>query len=156
MTPAIEMLRAAGVDHEVFDYEHDPTHPSYAEEAVEALGVDPESVFKTLMVEFEDASFAIGVVPVQAMLDVKAIARAAGHKRATMAPPGVAERRSGYVVGGISPFGQKRPVPTFVDEWATTLDLLYCSAGRRGLEVAVAPSALVDVLDATFAPIAGW
>lgn len=156
MTPAIEELRARGVDHEIHEYEHDPATASYAEEAVAALGVDADRVFKTLMVELDDGAFALGVVPVGARLDLKAIAAAAGAKRAAMADPDVAERRSGYVVGGISPFGQKRPVPTFVDEWATAHDLVYCSAGRRGLEVGVAPAAFTTVLDATFAPIAAW
>lgn len=156
MTPAIEELRARGVAHEVIEYDHDPATTSFAEEAAEALGVDADRVFKTLMVALDDGRFALGVVPVGARLDLKAIATAAGAKRATMADPDEAERRSGYVVGGISPFGQKRPVAIFVDEWATAHDVVYCSGGRRGLEVAVAPDAFVAVAGATFAPIAAW
>lgn len=156
MTPAIELLRALRIPHEVLTYDHDPDHPSYGEEAAEALGIDADSVFKTLLVTLDDGSVAVGVVPVAAMLDLKAIAGAAGAKRARMTDPAEAERRTGYVVGGISPFGQKRPAPTFVDEWASALDVVHCSGGRRGLEVAVAPDAFTTALDATFAPIAAW
>ncbi|MEM7141959.1 MAG: Cys-tRNA(Pro) deacylase [Actinomycetota bacterium] len=156
MTPAIDLLRTLGIAHTVMEYDHDPDHPSFGAEAVEALGVSSDSVFKTLMVTLDDGSHAIGVVPVEAMLDLKAIAAAAGAKRARMTDPEIAERRSGYVVGGISPFGQKHVVPTFVDEWATALDDVHCSAGRRGLEVRVAPDAFAIALDATFAPIASW
>ena len=156
MTPAIELLRELGIAHSIEENEHDPEHPSYGDEAAEALGVEPDSVFKTLLVTFDDGSHAVGIVPVGARLDLKAIAAAAGAKKAVMTDPAVAERRTGYVVGGISPFGQKRPSPTFVDEWASALEVVHCSGGRRGLEVGVAPSAFVDALDATFAPIAVW
>lgn len=156
MTPAIDRLRALGITFETVSYEHDPGHSSFGEEAAEALGTDPHSIFKTLLVALDDDTLAVGVVPVFATLDLKAIAAAAGAKKAVMADPRVAERRTGYVVGGISPFGQKQAAPTFVDEWATALDVVWCSAGRRGLEVGVAPSAFTDVLEATFAPIAAW
>jgi len=156
MTPAIDLLRDLGIAHTVMEYDHDPTHPSFGDEAVEALGLDRESVFKTLMVTLDDGTTAVGVVPVGAKLDLKAIAAAAGAKRATMTDPAEAQRRTGYVVGGISPFGQKRSAPTFVDEWATALDAVHCSGGRRGLEISVPPSAFAEVLDATFAPIAAW
>ena len=156
MTPAIELLRALGIEHSIEEYQHDPAHPSYGLEAAEALGFDPTSVFKTLLVTLDDGTHAVGIVPVEARLDLKAIAAAAGAKKAVMTDPAVAERRTGYVVGGISPFGQKQPSPTFVDEWATALDVVHCSGGRRGLEVGVAPSAFVEALGATFAPIAVW
>jgi Cys-tRNA(Pro)/Cys-tRNA(Cys) deacylase len=156
MTPAIERLRELGIAHEILEYDHDPDHPSYGEEAAEALGVEADCVFKTLLVTLDDGDIAVGIVPVSAMLDLKAIAVAAGAKKATMTDPADAERRTGYVVGGISPFGQKRAAPTFVDEWATALDVVHCSGGRRGLEISVAPSAFAEVLDATFAPIAAW
>ena len=156
MTPAIELLRSLGIEHSIEEYDHDPAHPSYGLEAAEALGVDPTSVFKTLLVTLDDGTHAVGIVPVEARLDLKAIAAAAGAKKAVMTDPAVAERRTGYVVGGISPFGQKQPSPTFVDEWATALDVVHCSGGRRGLEVGVAPSAFVAALGATFAPIAVW
>ncbi len=156
MTPAIELLKSLGIDHQVVEYEHDPSAGSYGDEAAAALGVDADSIFKTLLVSLDDGRTAVGVVPVACTLDLKAIAVAAGSKRAQMADPKEAERRTGYVVGGISPFGQKRPSPTFVDEWATALDVVHCSAGRRGLEVGVPPEAFVAALDATFAPIAAW
>ncbi|MEZ5168469.1 MAG: Cys-tRNA(Pro) deacylase [Acidimicrobiales bacterium] len=154
MTPAIELLRALGVDHEVIEYSHDPNHPSYGVEAAEALGVEPDTVFKTLMVTLDDGSHVVGVVPVTTTLDLKAIAAAAGAKKAQMTDPATAERRSGYVVGGISPFGQKQPCRTFVDEWATALDVVHCSGGRRGLEIRVAPQTFVTALGAEFAAIA--
>ena len=156
MTPAIELLRTLGIEHTIEEYDHDPTHPSYGREAAEALGVDPTSVFKTLLVTLDDGTHAVGIVPVEARLDLKAVAAAAGAKKAVMTDPAVAERRTGYVVGGISPFGQKQSSPTFVDEWATALDVVHCSGGRRGLEVGVAPSVFVEALGATFAPIAVW
>ena len=154
MTPAIELLRRLGIEHRVVEYDHDPDHPSYGAEAVEALGVDPGQVFKTLMVTLDDGRHAIGVIPVDTTLDLKAIAAAAGTKKSAMTDPATAERRSGYVVGGISPFGQKRAAPTFVDEWALAADEIYCSAGRRGLEVVVAPAAFEEALGATFTAIA--
>lgn len=154
MTPAIELLRRLGIEHRVVEYDHDPSHPSYGDEAVAALGVEAGLVFKTLMVTLDDVRHAVGVIPVDTTLDLKAIAAAAGAKRATMTDPATAERRSGYVVGGISPFGQKRPAETFVDEWALAADEIYCSAGRRGLEVAVAPKAFEVALGATFPAIA--
>lgn len=153
MTPAVELLRSLGIDHRIVEYDHDPNHPSFGHEAVEALGVDPGQVFKTLMVTLDDGRHAIGVIPVNTRLDLKAIAAAAGAKRATMTDPAEAERRSGYVIGGISPFGQKRVVPTFVDEWALAADEIYCSAGRRGVEVVVAPDAFEKAVGASFAAI---
>ena len=153
MTPAVELLRSLGIEHHIVEYDHDPNHPSYGEEAVEALGVDPDRVFKTLMVTLDDGRHAIGVIPVNSRLDLKAIAAAAGAKKATMTDPAEAERRSGYVVGGISPFGQKRVAPTFDDEWALAADEIYCSAGRRGVEVAVAPAAFEEALGAVYAAI---
>ncbi len=156
MTPSIELLRSLGIEHDVVEYHHDPAHGSFGMEAAEALGVEADSIFKTLMVTLDDGSTAIGIVPVICTLDLKGLAAAAGAKRAAMTDPDEAERRSGYVVGGISPFGQKRPSPTFLDEWAMAHDQIHCSGGRRGLEVGVAPEDLVSVLDAAVAPIAVW
>jgi Cys-tRNA(Pro)/Cys-tRNA(Cys) deacylase len=125
-------------------------------EAAEALGVEPDSIFKTLMVTLDDGTHAIGIVPVICKLDLKAIAAAASAKKAAMTDPDEAERRSGYVIGGISPFGQRRPSPTFLDEWAMAHDRIHCSGGRRGLEVSLAPEDVIRVLDATAAAIAVW
>ncbi len=156
MTPAIELLQKLGIEHRIIEYHHDPASTSYGNEAVVATGVEATSVFKTLMVTLDDGSMVVGVVPVAARLDLKATAAAAGSKRAHLAEPAVAERRTGYVAGGISPFGQRHPSPVFVDEWATALDLVYCSGGRRGLEIAVAPEAFTVAVAAKFAPIASW
>ncbi len=156
MTPAIELLERLGIPHRIIEYHHDPAATSYGDEAVEATGVEADAVFKTLMVTLDNGSMVVGVVPVATRLDLKAIAAVAGSKRARMADPADAERRTGYVAGGISPFGQKHPSPVFVDEWATALDLVYCSGGRRGLEIAVAPEAFTAALGAKFAAIASW
>ena len=153
VTPAVDLLRRLGIEHRVVAYDHDPSHPSFGDEAVEALGVPPEHVFKTLMVTLDGGSHALGVIPVAERLDLKAIAAAAGAKRAVMTDPAVAERRSGYVVGGISPFGHRRPCPVFVDEWAALLEEVFCSAGRRGLEIAVAPDAFARAVGARFASL---
>jgi|DEB0MinimDraft_10_1074344.scaffolds.fasta_scaffold00823_4 Cys-tRNA(Pro)/Cys-tRNA(Cys) deacylase len=156
MTPAIELLRRLGIDHTVDSYEHDPGHASYGLEAAEALNLDPDQVFKTLMVTLDNNRTAIGIVPVRCTLDLKAIATAADAKKARMTDPAEAERRSGYVVGGISPFGQRRNQTTIVDSSALDHLRVHCSGGRRGLEVGVSPDAFVSVLDARFAPIAIW
>ncbi|MCE1177667.1 MAG: Cys-tRNA(Pro) deacylase [Micrococcales bacterium] len=155
-TPAIKALERARVPHTVHAYAHDPKAPSYGLEAAEALGLDPATVFKTLLVE-HGGSLAVAVVPVDRQLDLKAAATALGWKKAAMADPHAAERSSGYVVGGISPLGQKRRLPTVVDESARALPTIYVSGGRRGLDLGLAPQDLVDLLGASYAPLArGW
>lgn len=154
MTPAVDLLVASGVAHRVVSYDHDPGAESYGREAVEALGLDAAEVFKTLVVDLGSAGLAVAVVPVDSQLDLKAVAKAAGAKKAKMADPAAVERSSGYVLGGVSPLGQKRQLPTFVDSSAEALDEMHVSAGRRGLEVALAPADLMKLLDATAAPIA--
>src|SRR5204862_3021204 len=129
------------------------TGASYGPQAAEILGLDPATVFKTLVAEV-DGTLTVGVVPVSAMLDLKALAAAVGGKRARMADVAAAERATGYVAGGISPLGQKKRLPTVLDASATALDTLYCSAGRRGLEVELAPADLTRLLNASVAPIA--
>ena len=156
MTPAIELLKSLGIEHRVVEYDHDTHSGSYGEEAAAALGLDTTTVFKTLLATADEALVVVGVVPVAARLDLKAIAAATGGKRARMTESSDAGRRTGYVVGGISPFGQRQRLTTVVDEWATALDEMHVSAGRRGLEVAVAPAAFTTALDAAFAPIAAW
>ena len=148
-------LTKAGVDFRLESYEHDPRAASYGMEAAEALGIDPARVFKTLLATV-DGHLAVGIVPVEALLDLKALARALGASKAAMADVAAAERATGYVAGGISPFGQKRANPTVVDESALTHDTVYVSAGRRGLDVAVAPADLVSVTGATTAAISRW
>jgi Cys-tRNA(Pro)/Cys-tRNA(Cys) deacylase len=152
-TPATVALTRAGVTFTTHPYEHDPAAPSYGLEAAEALRLDPERVLKTLFVEV-DGRLVVGIVPVSRQLDLKAVAAAAGGKRATMADPAAAERATGYVVGGISPLGQKRAHPTVLDEAALSYDTVYVSGGRRGLDLGLAPQDLVRLTNARVAPIA--
>ncbi|KRD15493.1 MULTISPECIES: Cys-tRNA(Pro) deacylase [unclassified Streptomyces] len=152
-TPATVALTAAGVDYTVHAYDHDPGHPSYGEEAAEAMGVSPDRVFKTLVADV-DGALTVAVVPVAGSLDLKALASAVGGKRAAMADPALAERTTGYVRGGISPLGQRRKLRTVLDDSATTHATICVSAGRRGLEVELAPADLTAQTDALLAPIA--
>ena len=151
-TPATVALTAAGVAFTQHAYEHDPTARSFGLEAAEVLGLPPEQVFKTLLVD-TGAGLAVAVVPVTGQLDLKAMAAAVGAKRVAMADPAAAQRSSGYVVGGISPIGQKRTLPTVVDESAELFDVVYVSGGRRGLDLGIAPADLVRVTGATVADI---
>jgi Cys-tRNA(Pro)/Cys-tRNA(Cys) deacylase len=152
-TPATVALTKAKVEFTTHTYDHDPAAKSYGLEAAEALGLAPEQVFKTLLVEV-DGKLTVGVVPVDKQLDLKAIAAAAGGKKAVMADPAAAERTTGYVVGGISPIGQKRALPTVVDETATDHDKVYVSGGRRGLDIGLSPADLISVTKARTAPVA--
>lgn len=152
-TPALVALAKAGAPHTVHPYEHDPAAPSYGLEAAAALGVDPARVFKTLLAEVDDLP-VVAVVPVNGSLDLKALARACGGKRARMMPVAAAERLTGYVAGGISPFGQRTTSPTVVDDSAATHASVFVSAGRRGLDVEVSPGDLVVLTRARSAPIA--
>jgi Cys-tRNA(Pro)/Cys-tRNA(Cys) deacylase len=147
MTPAITQLKRAGVAYRLHEYRHDPAAASYGLEAAEALGLAPERVFKTLIAELigPAGGLASVVVPVVARLDLKALAQAAGAKRAEMANPAQAERATGYVVGGISPLGQKRRLALWLDSSALGFDTIYVSGGRRGLEIELPPSALLEL-----------
>ncbi|MFJ4773853.1 Cys-tRNA(Pro) deacylase [Streptomyces uncialis] len=151
-TPATVALTAAGTVFTVHAYEHDPAHPSYGEEAAEAMGVSPERVFKTLVAEV-DGELTVAVVPVAGTLDLKALASAVGGKRATMADPAAAERVTGYVRGGISPLGQRKRLRTVLDASAGGHPTICVSAGRRGLEVELAPADLAALTNAALAPI---
>ena len=152
MTPAIRALDAAGVPFTVHEFEHRPGAREYGREAAAALGVEHDQVFKTLVV-VADGSLAVAVVPVSCQLSLKAVAAALGAKRAELCDPAHAERTTGYVVGGISPFGQRRRLATVVDDTSQLHDLMYVSGGRRGLEVGVTPGDLVRLLGATVAAI---
>lgn len=151
-TPATVALTSAGVDFTVHAYDHDPGHPSYGEEAAEAMGVSPDRVFKTLVADV-DGALTVAVVPVAGSLDLKALASAVGGKRAAMADPALAERTTGYVRGGISPLGQRKRLPTVLDASATAHSTICVSAGRRGLEVELAPADLATLTGAVLAPI---
>jgi Cys-tRNA(Pro)/Cys-tRNA(Cys) deacylase len=146
-------LDRAGIAYEVRPYEHDPAAASYGLEAAQALGVEPARVFKTLLVD-TDRGLGVGIVPVDTTLDLKAIAAALGAKKATMADPKVAERATGYVVGGISPVGQKKALPTVLDESATTYPTVLVSGGKRGLDLELAPKDLLTVTRGRTAQIA--
>jgi Cys-tRNA(Pro)/Cys-tRNA(Cys) deacylase len=152
-TPATALLARLGISHSVHRYHHDPRHPSFGQEASDALGVAPERVFKTLVAEV-DGALAVGVVPVASQLYLKALAAAVGGKRAVMADVAAAARATGYVAGGISPLGQRRRLPVVVDSSALAFPTLYCSGGRRGLELELAPADLVRAAHAVVAPIA--
>ena len=152
-TPATVALARAGIPWTPHAYDHDPAAASYGLEAAAALGVDAERVFKTLVAAV-DGRLTVAVVPVTASLDLKALATAVGGKRAEMADPGAAERTTGYVRGGISPLGQRKPLPTVVDESATTYATVFVSGGRRGFDVELDPSDLVRLTSASVAAIA--
>lgn len=154
MTPAIKLLRKHGAAHEVVEYDHDPGAESYGTEAAELLGLDSSVVFKTLLATLDGSETVVAVVPVGQRLDTKSLAKAAGSKRAVMADPARAERLTGYVVGGISPLGQKKRLRTFIDQSAQSLDVMHVSGGRRGLEIALAPTVLAELTGATFEPLA--
>lgn len=154
MTPAVKQLETAGVAFRLAEYEHDPRTPGYGEEAARALGLSPHEVFKTLLAKLDDGRLAVAIVPVSHRLDLKALARAAGARRAAMAEAEEAQRATGYVLGGISPLGQKRRLPTLLDESAQGLPTIHVSGGRRGLEICLAPADLMRLLDAKLVPLA--
>ncbi|MFC6153876.1 Cys-tRNA(Pro) deacylase [Nocardioides yefusunii] len=156
-TPATDALSAAGVPFTVHTYTHDPRSTSYGLEAAQALGKPPAQVFKTLLVDVATSGrpeLAVGIVPVDTQLDLKALAGALGVKKAVMADPALAARSSGYVVGGISPIGQKTLLPTVLDESAILHETVLVSGGRRGMDVELAPDALLALTRGSYAPIA--
>ena len=152
-TPATTALTRLGVSFGVHPYDHDPAAASYGLEAAAALSVPPGQVFKTLLVEGE-RGLAVGIVPVDRSLDLKAVAAALGWKKVAMADPTAAERSTGYVVGGISPVGQKKALPTVLDQSATGWQLVYVSGGHRGLDISLSPHDLVRATGAMVAAIA--
>jgi Cys-tRNA(Pro)/Cys-tRNA(Cys) deacylase len=151
-TPATAVLTRRKIDFTLHAYAH-ASGEAYGLEAAHALSVPPARVFKTLVATV-DGALTVGVVPVDASLDLKALAAAVGGKKAAMAEVGAAERATGYVAGGISPLGQKNRLPVVVDSSAATFETVFCSAGRRGLEVELAPKDLLTAADATLAEIA--
>ncbi len=149
---ATEQLARLGIEHVLHRYPHDPRHPSYGQEASEALGVSADRVFKTLVADV-DGQLTVAVVPVAGSLDLKALAAAVGGKKAVLADPARAEKASGYVTGGIAPVGLRRRLPVIVDETALRHRTVLCSAGQRGLEIELAPADLVAAAGARIAPI---
>ena len=151
-TPATVALTRAGIGFTLHEYDHDPRAASYGLEAADALGLDPARVLKTLMATV-DGRLTVAVVPVAGQLDLKALARAVGGSRAAMAERAAAERATGYVAGGISPIGQRRPHPTVVDTTALEHPTVFVSAGRRGLDLEMAPADLVRITEAITARV---
>lgn len=155
-TPAIAALDAAGVHYRLHPYDHDPANSHYGQEAAARLGVDPLRLFKTLVVDIGQSrpELAVAVVPVATQLSLKLFATAVGAKKAAMADRELAARSTGYVLGGVSPLGQKLALPTVIEEAAQLFDTIFVSAGRRGLQVELSPADLASLTGATFADIA--
>lgn len=155
MTPAIKAAEHAGVAIRVHEYAHDPNNSNFGLEAAEALGLDPRCVFKTLLVALNGdmRKLAVAIVPVSGQLDLKAMAAACKVKKVAMAQAEAAERATGYIVGGISPLGQKKQLPTVLDASADDFASVYVSGGRRGLDIELAPRDLATLCQATIAVI---
>jgi Cys-tRNA(Pro)/Cys-tRNA(Cys) deacylase len=153
VTPAINSAKKAKIPHRVHSYQHDPAVASYGREAADKLGVDPRRVFKTLVTQLDDKILSVAVVPVTSTLNLKLLAKAAGAERAEMADKGVIERITGYVLGGVSPLGQKKRLATFIDNSAKDFATILVSAGRRGLELELSPQDLAAMTGAVFAAI---
>lgn len=149
MTPAIKAADSAGIRYHIHTYVNDPAQKSYGLEAAEKLNVPLEQVFKTLIVQLDSGELVVAVLPVGQTLNLKSLAKAAKSKKASMAPAIAAERSSGYVLGGVSPLGQKKQLRTFIDCRAEALQTLYVSAGRRGLEIELSPNDLQRLCAAT-------
>lgn len=147
-TPATAALDAADVEYRCFTYDHDPTTGGWGAEAAAALNLDPAAVFKTLMVDV-DGEVCVAIVPVSGQLDLKALARLAGGRKATLCDPARAQRLTGYVIGGISPLGQRGSHRTFIDETVILFDEVFVSGGRRGFDIGLDPDALVEVSGAS-------
>lgn len=153
MTPAIVILDKNKIKYKIHEYEHDSNELSFGEEAAKKLGVEPNKVFKTL-VTTDGKDFFVGVVPVLSMLDLKALAKAVGAKKLTMADKNKVESMSGYIVGGVSPLGQKKRLKTILDISSKDMQSMFVSGGRRGLDIEVAPNDLAKLLNAKFEEIA--
>ncbi|MFV8572195.1 Cys-tRNA(Pro) deacylase [Marinobacter sp. SBS5] len=153
MTPGILAAKKAKISYTVHEYEHDPSAESYGNEAADKMGVDPNRVFKTLVVATDGKELVVGLVPVTRMLSLKLIAKAAGTKKAGMADKQDVQRSTGYVLGGVSPLGQKKRLKTFIDATAEQYDTVFVSAGKRGLEIELAPADLAQLTGARFAPL---
>ena len=153
MTPAIDVAKKNKIAHKVHQYLHDSASESYGLEAAEKMGVPEGQVFKTLVVRLNTRELVVGVVPVSSMLSMKLIARAAGAKKAEMAPQSEVERSTGYVLGGVSPLGQKKRLKTIIDSSAINHSTIYVSAGRRGLEIELSPNELKRLVNGIFEDI---
>jgi Cys-tRNA(Pro)/Cys-tRNA(Cys) deacylase len=153
MTPAIDAARKAKIAHQVHEYAHDPSSESYGAEAAEKLGLPEARVFKTLVAATDGGELVVAVVPVSSMLNMKSLAKAVGAKKSAMAKPADVERVTGYVLGGVSPLGQKKRLKTLIDASAETFPTIYVSAGRRGLQIELNPQDLKKLTGGGFAEI---
>jgi Cys-tRNA(Pro)/Cys-tRNA(Cys) deacylase len=153
MTPAIDYLVKKKIKHQVLDYQHDTTVESYGLEAVTKLNLPEQQVFKTLVVSTEKQQLVVAIIPVPCKLNLKNVAKAIGCKKITMAEPSLVERSTGYVLGGVSPLGQKKRLTTIIDSSASQYDIIYVSAGKRGVEIGLCPSELISQLNAKSAKV---
>jgi Cys-tRNA(Pro)/Cys-tRNA(Cys) deacylase len=153
MTPGILVAKKAKISYIIHEYAHNPATESYGSEAAEKMGVPEARVFKTLVVNLDNRELVVGVIPVSSMLSMKLIAKAAGAKKANMAAAADVERSTGYVLGGVSPLGQKKRIKTFIDASAQHFSSVYVSAGRRGLEIELHPNDLKNLTNGIFAEI---
>ena len=153
MTPGIKVAQKANIQHQIHQYSHEASAESYGLEAVEKLGLDEARVFKTLVVSLDNHQLVVGVLPVSCKLSMKLLAKAFNGKKANMAVPKEVERATGYVLGGVSPLGQKKRLKTVIDASAKEFETIYVSAGRRGLEIELKPADLAKLVNARFADI---
>ena len=153
MTPGINQAKKHQVSHTIHEYSHDETSESYGLEAADKMGVTQERVFKTLIVILDNKELVVGIIPVSSMLSMKLIAKAVGAKKATMADKLDVERSTGYVLGGVSPLGQKKRLKTIIDSSANNYSTIYVSAGRRGLEIELSPADLAKLTNGKFVDI---
>ena len=153
MTPAVNYLKKNKVPHSLQKYKHDPDHPSFGLEAAEKLNLNPEQVFKTLVTQLESGALAVAILPVTKQLDLKQFAKACGVKKAAMADKTLVEKTTGYILGGVSPLGQKKRLRTLLDNSAGSFSTIYVSGGKRGLEIELSPQDLIRHTSGSFSPI---
>ena len=153
MTPGINLVKKAKITHKIHEYSHDESSESYGLEAAEKMGVAEDRVFKTLVVALDNNDLVVGILPVSSLLSMKLIAKALGAKKAVMADKSDVERSTGYVLGGVSPLGQKKRLKTVIDSSAKNYSTIYVSAGRRGLEIELAPDDLIKLTSGLLAKI---